>query len=389
MKNKTVITICLVAVLVGLFVSPAEATDGITQRLPHCKGVLSFSQRGNCPQPPQVPDTIIPGPVERIVPPMPSAHSGEIGHKPDPELSSLPYHYLQVLNTRVPLYVTLDDAVRRTNRNRSLIPGFDYVSFNYQVKVKGKWFYRTVSGFWMSGKDASYLGSIPSFQGLEFDRTPEGNFGWVLMETESVRRPGSQDPPPAGSRYQRFDVVRVTDQREVDGIAYLKTGKEEWLPAGNVAIVELRDEPPEGVDQPRWIDVNLEQQTLAVYESGELAFATVISSGVEGNWTRPGTFEIKTKLETELMRGSFAADRSDYYYLENVPWTMYFDESRALHGTYWHDDFGRPQSKGCVNLSPGDAHWIFKWAEEGDFVHVYDPSGETPTDPDLFHSGGA
>jgi lipoprotein-anchoring transpeptidase ErfK/SrfK len=89
------------------------------------------------------------------------------------------------------------------------------------------------------------------------------------------------------------------------------------------------------------------------------------------------------------MRGSFTADRSDYYYLEDVPWTMYFDQQRAMHGTYWHDDFGTPQSRGCVNLSPGDAHWVFEWAEEGDWVHVYDPSGETPVDPDQYHSGGA
>ena len=389
MKSKLIFMIILAAVLGGWLVFPAGAAEYTPQRFTICTG-RRYTMRGwVCPDNPPESDMVSLQSEQREVSSPSPLQGGQIGRQPDPELSSLPYHYLQVLDARVPLYTTLDDAVQGTNRNRSLIPGFDYVSFDYQVKVKGKWYYRTVSDFWMSGKEASYLGSTPSFQGLEFDRTPETDFGWVLVETESVPHPGSQDPDPTGKRYQRFDVVRIIDERDADSIAYVKIGDREWLPAHSVAVVEVREAPPQGVDQQRWIGVNLEQQTLTVYEGGELSFATVVSSGVEGNWTRPGTFEIKSKLETELMRGSFAADRSDYYYLEHVPWTMYFDESRALHGTYWHDDYGRPQSKGCVNLSPGDAHWIFKWAEEGDMVHVYDPSGKTPTDPDLFHSGGA
>jgi lipoprotein-anchoring transpeptidase ErfK/SrfK len=87
------------------------------------------------------------------------------------------------------------------------------------------------------------------------------------------------------------------------------------------------------------------------------------------------------------MSGATAADRSDYYYLEDVPWTMYYDEARAFHGAYWHNSFGYPRSHGCVNLSLGDSHWLFDWAAVGDYVYVYDPSGRTPTDPSLFGSG--
>ncbi len=89
------------------------------------------------------------------------------------------------------------------------------------------------------------------------------------------------------------------------------------------------------------------------------------------------------------MRGAFEADRSDFYYLESVPWTMYYDQARALHGAYWRTRYGFPQSHGCVNLSPGDAHWLFNWAKEGDWVHVWDPSGKTPTDPKYYSDGGA
>ena len=110
----------------------------------------------------------------------------------------------------------------------------------------------------------------------------------------------------------------------------------------------------------------------------------MVSTGVDHFWTRPGLFHIQRKLETETMSNSI---QDDFYYLEDVPWTMYFDEARALHGAYWHNKFGYPLSHGCVNLSPGDAHWLFNWASEGDFVYVFDPSGQTPTDPSLFGSG--
>jgi len=128
-------------------------------------------------------------------------------------------------------------------------------------------------------------------------------------------------------------------------------------------------------------DVNLTEQTLAVYDNRELVFATVIASGLEPFWTKPGTFQIFQKKETETMRNN---DPSDFYYLDNVPWTMYFDGARAIHGAYWRTRFGYPQSHGCVNLSAGDSHWLFNWATEGDWVHVHDPSGLTPTDPNLY-----
>ncbi len=128
---------------------------------------------------------------------------------------------------------------------------------------------------------------------------------------------------------------------------------------------------------------------MTVYEQGQLVFATLISTGLDGWWTQPGVFQIYEKLEADPMAGSFAADRSDFYYLEDVPWILYFDESRAIHGSYWHNGYGYPRSHGCVNMSPFDSHWIFNWAEEGTWVYVYDPSGRTPTDAELYGAGGA
>ena len=106
-------------------------------------------------------------------------------------------------------------------------------------------------------------------------------------------------------------------------------------------------------------------------------------------YTRPGLFQIYKKKPLETMTGAFEADKLDYYYLEDVPWTMYFDQARALHGAYWRPWFGVAGTHGCVNFSLGDANWLFQWAKEGDWVSVWDASGKTPTDPKFYGAGGA
>ena len=111
--------------------------------------------------------------------------------------------------------------------------------------------------------------------------------------------------------------------------------------------------------------------------------------------TQDNRFEVETETTVVAVRGSafnVAIDedgKADYYYLEDVPWAMYFDEARAFHGAYWHNGYGYERSHGCVNMSPGDAQWLFNWADVGDWVWVHDPSGLTPTDPTLYTAGGA
>ena len=86
------------------------------------------------------------------------------------------------------------------------------------------------------------------------------------------------------------------------------------------------------------------------------------------------------KLEKNKMSGR--EGKADYYYLEDVPWIMYFNKDMALHGAYWHDRFGYQHSHGCVNLSPLDAKWLFDWTSpayvEGEEV-VYPSEAEPGT----------
>jgi lipoprotein-anchoring transpeptidase ErfK/SrfK len=90
-------------------------------------------------------------------------------------------------------------------------------------------------------------------------------------------------------------------------------------------------------------------------------FSAVISGGLPRTPTVVGRFRIQTKLRSTTMSGPG-------YHLPNVPYTMYFYRGYAIHGTYWHNNFGRPMSHGCVNMRTGDAAWVYNWAPVGTLV---------------------
>jgi lipoprotein-anchoring transpeptidase ErfK/SrfK len=295
--------------------------------------------------------------------------------KPDPNLSQLPYRYFKLENDYVPVYSAAGGRGAGVNQ---FPPGFVYVSYIDRADVNGI-YYLMENGGWIPGKGAR-VGEIPNFQGLVFSSTPRNSFGWPFEQIPVKSGPG-YNAPNTNLWLNPYEVVQIYATQNVDGADWNLIGPNQWVEARKVAQVVINTTPPEGITANRWIDVNLAEQTLAVYDNRELVFATVIASGVENFWTQPGTFQIFQKKEAETMRNN---DPADFYYLDNVPWTMYFDGARALHGAYWRTRFGYPQSHGCVNLSVGDSHWLFNWASEGDWVHVHDPSGLTPTDPNLY-----
>ncbi|MEJ5224578.1 MAG: L,D-transpeptidase [Anaerolineales bacterium] len=307
-------------------------------------------------------------------------------YRPDPSLNNIPYLYFKVDPGGVAVYPSLEAAAARQGASRYIAPGFLYVSYLQRAETEQGVFYMLPSGEWIEGAGSRV--SPPVFQGLLFARTPRQAFGWIISETNTFQAPNYNfNNPRVRTLYRQTQIIIYAQHSEGNAKWYL-IGPDEWVEARFVAAVFPNPTPPAGVTNNRWIEVNLEQQTLAVYDEGQMRFATLISSGVEKFWTQPGLFQIYQKKDAETMSGAFEADRSDFYYLQNVPWTMYYDQARALHGAYWQTLLGYQRSHGCVNLSIGDSRWLYDWAREGDWVWVHDPSGRTPTDPSLYGSGG-
>ncbi|NIM96187.1 MAG: L,D-transpeptidase family protein [Anaerolineales bacterium] len=304
----------------------------------------------------------------------------------DPALGYLPYNYLRVANSGVDVYGSLDDAIKSQNALRSLGRGTIFVSWIDRYDDGNHVIYQIAPGIHIRGDRVSRI-SLPNFLGLAFEETPRYPFGWIIRNVTSSVTPG-YGQPLTSNNYLRTEVVQVYDNVKIGELDWYMIGPGEWIEQHNIAIVDPSLGKPEGVTVESWVSINLYEQTLAVYENGELVFATMVSSGLQGWWTRPGLFQVYKKVETTTMQGAFEADRSDFYYLEDVPYVLYFDEARALHGTYWHNNYGYQQSHGCVNLSPADSRWIYDWAEEGTWVYVWDPSGITPVDEDLYTPGG-
>lgn len=308
--------------------------------------------------------------------------------EPNSDLANLPYYYAKVTADQGRVYSTIRDAVVGKPVASYIEGGFDYVSYIEVREIDGKKFFLIAPGQWMRGNDLSAGVAYGQFMGLEFSYTPSREFGWILYPVRGRRAAGS-DADFSDHWFARWDVIQVYAKKELADITWYMVGSELWIESSDAALVYPNAVAPDGVENGRWIEINLGQQTVSVYDNNTLVYATMTSTGLPGVWTRPGLFQIYQKDETTPMTGSFTVDRSDYYYLEDVPWAMYFDQARAFHGTYWHNNYGSVRSKGCANLSTGDGRWLFDWAELGDWVYVWDPSGRTPTDPSLYGTGGA
>ncbi len=295
----------------------------------------------------------------------------------------LPFDYLRVGDGGVPIYPSADSAAGAGGNSASVQDGFVYLSYYNEVETSGGLVFQTQLGY-VRGDNVSRV-IPPEFSGMLFYRTPSRPFGWIIEGgTCTVTAAGSEQR--TGRCYTRYTPIQIYATERVGELDWYMIAPGEWVEQRLISMVEPDPTPPEGVEGDRWISVNLYEQTVVAYDRGELVFATAISSGRNGFWTQPGTFQVWAKLERDNMTGGA---EGSYYYLEDVPWVLYFDQARALHGTYWHNRFGTPTSRGCVNLTPADASWFFNFADEGTWVHVYDPSGETPTDPSLYGAGGA
>jgi len=112
------------------------------------------------------------------------------------------------------------------------------------------------------------------------------------------------------------------------------------------------------------IEVRLDDQMVLAYEKNNLVFAVLAATGGRlrsGTYTTPdGDFTTFHKRPTRHMAaGDIAASGFD---LPGVPWVIYFKSNGiSFHGTYWHNDFGRPRSHGCINLTPQAAKWLYRW----------------------------
>ncbi len=214
-------------------------------------------------------------------------------------------------------------------------------------------------GGWMRTRD------IKLFSPSKFEGVRDGGQGaFVFVRRKAVLQVPRDPKVKAAKPTPELLLARTVNRYDHLPLLGEKNGRV-LVPGGalSASVVRIvRQVPrPKGVaPSDRWIHVDLQEQVLTAYEGDQRVLATLISSGKsdkKSHMTREGTFKIYAKSVHTSMRGK----PWDDYYAEEVPWTMHYDDGRALHGAYWHDQFGIEKSHGCVNLSPADAAWLFQW----------------------------
>ena len=201
--------------------------------------------------------------------------------------------------------------------------------------------------------------TVPYTQAMRYTKT----YGWqpnLRLYYGSVHWIDGIDEGPDGEAWYRIFDELVGYPYHVPALHLRPIALDEWS-----AIT------PEAELGQKRIEVNLSKQIVTAYENDQIVFETTISSGIAtanqdpkalSTQTPTGEFRILSKYPSKHMgNGNLFATPADYE-LPGVPWTCFFDErGYAFHGTYWHDNFGTPMSRGCINMRIEEAKWLFRW----------------------------
>lgn len=286
----------------------------------------------------------------------------------------LPYQYARVIKQRAPRYYRIpteeeEQQARRAMEKKgptpevvsSLMEGDYFLALADEEtrKSDGAPFYRTVRGRYVRVTDLE-LRNPEAIRGEAL-----GQAGWRLpiafvwgedrelidVEGETPRTIGTAE------KHARF-IVR---EELRNGDTTYVVGDAGAVRRGEVRIARAVDEPSGVPEGAKWVHVDLSEQTLVAYEGARPVYATIISSGKEGYEPPTGLFQVQQKYISTTMNATDPID--GFYEVEEVPWTLYYHGGYALHGAYWHTDFGKVRSHGCTNIAPVDARWLYYWSD--------------------------
>ncbi len=282
----------------------------------------------------------------------------------DPLFNKL-YAHVNTAGGKVPVFRTPEDAIANLSPVREL-NGYEWVTVLNTVEIEGVRVSQINAEEWILADKLTF--TRPSrFQGRFFDETPDRPFAWVLSEFQPTVEPDGA-ANTAAPVYRRYDVVQIYEKAVAGATIWYRIGEQQWTRQQRLGIVTPRQAPPQVKNtrerlHGKWIFVNIYEQTLAAYEGERLIFASLVSSGLPKWETIKGVFQIQYKNRLQPMYNGAGDPELGEYYLEEVPFNMFFSGDYALHGAYWHDGFGFKKSRGCVNLSIRDARWLFDWTE--------------------------
>jgi hypothetical protein len=308
----------------------------------------------------------------------PDGGSPEVGENAGSEKSDAPWWQRDAPDAGPPS-VTLGDLQESDGPiARRMVKGF-FLSLDHQFGSSGSMWWKTMAGLvapadrifitkpatefhgvWL-GKDAASFPTktLPS---RKIDKLPvgfvlHGSKHWML---DAAHKHASQ----ADVMSEHFEAVGLTGETAtVGGTEFWETDEGWWMRASDGTKTEPGPAPEKLGEHEKWIDVNLHRQTLVAFEGATPVYVTIFSSGRNEHETVTGSFHIREKHIASTMDGDADIAADGPYSIEDVPYIQYFNGGYALHGAFWHAEFGHVKSHGCVNLAPWDAKAVFGWTD--------------------------
>ncbi len=289
--------------------------------------------------------------------------------QPDPDVTPIPFD-LGVIAGQDFIYFDADAVLLYNRPDGDEIGVFPAGRSSYVnvLQISGDWA-EIRPNRWVSLANANF--ATPStLTGVLINRM-EMPFAWAIYDDCTSLTPGGAANCRQSGSFSRYDLMNIYATVTVDDLDWHLVGPGQWTVQTNLSIVHPT---PPTVFPWRWIGVSTYEQNLIAYEGERPVMAALVSTGdmEDERWrTDAGVWEVNLFWEAGPMEG--AAGSANVYALDQVPYHMYFNWREALHGVYWHDNFGYYWSHGCVNLTVSDAKWLWdNFVLLGTRVYVYD-----------------
>jgi hypothetical protein len=217
-------------------------------------------------------------------------------------------------------------------------------------------------------KDKVRVKPVPTLTGVDLRDGQELPLAFLWLDASPKHREDAAgNPRPTSEAWPRHSYVPVTGEllRKKTG-NFLKARDGTYLRRDAVTVIHAADRRPKHVGpRDKWVGVRVTHGYLVAYEGDTPVYATAVSPGMagvnrRGHATHTGTYNVVWKFRSWQMTGE---DRGKEWIVDEVPFVAFYKGNFGLHAAWWHNDFGRPKSHGCVNLPPAAAQALFSWIE--------------------------
>jgi L,D-transpeptidase catalytic domain len=251
--------------------------------------------------------------------------------------------------------------------SKRMVKGF-FIAVDRTFGWNDRLWYKTTDGL-IAPTDRMIIPKTPDLEGIEISGDTKGVAFVLWRKAHKYDWPKDADAPKRKAKLARFTAVGLTGETRVyDKKRFRQTVDGWWFKDAQGTWTEPGARPEEVGEDEKWVDVNLSRKTLMAFVGDQPVYAALTSPGKRSkvrskdHRTKIGKWRIREKHITTTMDGDGPAGDLPYS-IQDVPYVQYYDGSYALHGAFWHHNFGREQSHGCVNLSPRDAKHMFMWTE--------------------------